>query len=359
MKFSHSLLFSTVPEWQSHYVSYDALKATIYKIEKDQAVSLHSNIGNSNQASSHPSGLEPAQSDSSTNELQDHDNNESTGLLQNHDDEHPGKDLPRADNSQTLSASDRMFLELLSQELSKVEQFYQSKQHELIDELNGLTNEIETIEKQGMQLLQETVDESAHLEERAIDDEDEEDDDDDDDEEHDENRRQDGLSTNQPSSKRQQLLKSATIFGILPILGFSSSKTSRSRRSKSLSRLRGSSKNPTPRRVSKNTNSHLIDVNTAVARPGSPTSPLASRRRSVSPEVSSRVTQAGSSQQRLGISKWIPHQPKTSRSLSLGSQGHRKRSQQSASTLNLAEFWMSNLEFIHDSRVFFKRRITH
>ncbi|EFP90493.1 uncharacterized protein PGTG_16080 [Puccinia graminis f. sp. tritici CRL 75-36-700-3] len=43
-EFSHSLLFSTVPEWQSYYVSYDSLKATIYKIEKDQAHDQYKSI---------------------------------------------------------------------------------------------------------------------------------------------------------------------------------------------------------------------------------------------------------------------------------------------------------------------------
>ncbi|OAV95925.1 hypothetical protein PTTG_04755 [Puccinia triticina 1-1 BBBD Race 1] len=365
MKFSHSLLFSTVPEWQSYYVSYDSLKATIYKIEKDQASSHQKRLRRSNQPSSHPSGLGP----SSNLELPDNENNESTGLLENHDEspDQTTSTIEHHSDPDTLTPSDRMFLELLSQELSKVEQFYQSKQQELIDELNGLTNEIESIEKQGMQLIQDSFNQSARSTEEAIEDEDDEEDDD----EEDDGRGDEGPSNNSarprrisPSTKRQQLLKSASIFGILPILGFSS-KASRSRRSKSLSRSRASSTNPTPHRMPKNVNSHLIDVNpstsVAATKPASPTTPMATSnaaRGSTSLDVNTRATQHDSSQQRSAISKWLPHSPKTSRSLSLGSQGPQKRPLQSAIAPNLSEFWMSNVEFIHDSRVFFKRRIT-
>ncbi|PLW24697.1 hypothetical protein PCASD_07555 [Puccinia coronata f. sp. avenae] len=357
MKFSHSLLFSTVPEWQSYYVSYDSLKATIYKIEKKQAVTHHSSFRQANQASLHPSALAPTQSDSSNNELQDNDNNESTGLLQDHDErpihESTSSAEPPSKTHATLSDSDQVFLELLSQELSKVEQFYESKQHELIDELTRLTKEIETIEKQGMQLVQDSFNPSA----LAVDDEDE-----DDDEEEEEEEQQEG-SSNPSLSKRQQLLKSASIFGILPILGFSS-KATRPRRSTSLNRPRASSRTITSRRVSKT--SRLIDLNSStsgeITSPTSPTSPSTSQnnpRGSLSLDVSRRVTQRDPSQQRSAISKWLPHSPKTSRSLSLGSQGHRyRRPQQSVPIPNISEFWMSNVEFIHDSRVFFKRRIT-
>ncbi|KAA1133769.1 low-affinity phosphate transporter [Puccinia graminis f. sp. tritici] len=196
MKFSHSLLFSTVPEWQSYYVSYDSLKATIYKIEKDQASSHQSSLRLSSQPSSHPSQREPAQSDSSNNELQDHENNESTGLLQNHDGspEQATSIIELQPNPLNLTPSDRIFLELLSQELAKVEEFYQSKQQELFDELNGLINEIETIEKQGMQLIQDSFNQSARSTDEAIDDED---DDEDDEEEEDNGRGEEGTS-NQP-----------------------------------------------------------------------------------------------------------------------------------------------------------------
>ncbi|KAA1074541.1 low-affinity phosphate transporter [Puccinia graminis f. sp. tritici] len=367
MKFSHSLLFSTVPEWQSYYVSYDSLKATIYKIEKDQASSHQSSLRLSSQPSSHPSRREPAQSDSSNNELQDHENNESTGLLQNHDGspEQATSIIELQPNPLNLTPSDRIFLELLSQELAKVEEFYQSKQQELFDELNGLINEIETIEKQGMQLIQDSFNQSARSTDEAIDDED---DDEDDEEEEDNGRGEEGTSNQprrvSPSTKRQQLLKSASIFGILPILGFSS-KASRPTRSTSLSRSRGSSKNPTPHRVTKNQNAHLIDVNPStsvtVTKPTSPTSPLAPQfapRASLSLDVSTRAIQADTSQHRSAISKWLPHSPKTSRSLSLGSQTAHRRPSQNVPAPNLSEFWMSNVEFIHDSRVFFKRRIT-
>ncbi|CAK9438489.1 uncharacterized protein LODBEIA_P27130 [Lodderomyces beijingensis] len=37
MKFSHSLKFNAVPEWQESYLNYVSLKKTIYKLEQDQA----------------------------------------------------------------------------------------------------------------------------------------------------------------------------------------------------------------------------------------------------------------------------------------------------------------------------------
>ncbi|KAH9456490.1 hypothetical protein KEM48_003207 [Puccinia striiformis f. sp. tritici PST-130] len=367
MKFSHSLLFSTVPEWQSYYVSYDSLKATIYKLEKDQAAKHQSNLRLSS-TSQNPVGLvEPA--DQSESSLQD--NNESTGLLENHNDhqELPGPTSTAehsSNNSHSLTPSDQIFLELLSQELTKVEQFYQTKQDELIDELNGLTNEIETIEKQGIQLVQDSFNQSTRSNEEAVDDED---DDEEDEDEHDDDvgrGAQGGSSTGprriSPSNKRQQLLKSASIFGILPILGFSSKTNSTSnRRSTSLGRSRGSLKNPTG--ISKNlttsNNSHLIDVNpssssTTVTQP--PSSQLAPR---ASLDVHHRPP-SGDTNLSRGIAKWLPNSPRPSRSLSLGSQTqfHRRAQQNLSTAPNLSEFWMSNVEFIHDSRVFFKRRIT-
>ena len=36
MKFSHSLKFNAVPEWQDNYVNYPALKKVIYKLQQDQ-----------------------------------------------------------------------------------------------------------------------------------------------------------------------------------------------------------------------------------------------------------------------------------------------------------------------------------
>ncbi|KAK6198725.1 phosphate permease [Scheffersomyces amazonensis] len=42
MKFSHSLKFNAVPEWQDNYVNYPALKKVIYKLQQDQ-VNLASN----------------------------------------------------------------------------------------------------------------------------------------------------------------------------------------------------------------------------------------------------------------------------------------------------------------------------
>ncbi|KAH9468134.1 hypothetical protein Pst134EA_011755 [Puccinia striiformis f. sp. tritici] len=66
--------------------------------------------------------------------------------------------------------------------LQKSNNFTKLKQDELIDELNGLTNEIETIEKQGIQLVQDSFNQSTRSNEEAVDDED---DDEEDEDEHD------------------------------------------------------------------------------------------------------------------------------------------------------------------------------
>ncbi|POW10951.1 hypothetical protein PSTT_05607 [Puccinia striiformis] len=304
MKFSHSLLFSTVPEWQSYYVSYDSLKATIYKLEKDQAAKHQSNLRLSS-TSQNPVGIvEPA--DQSESSLQD--NNESTGLLENHNDhqELPGPTSTAehsSNNSHSLTPSDQIFLELLSQELTKVEQFYQTKQDELIDELNGL-NEIETIEKQGIQLVQDSFNQSTRSNEEAVDDED---DDEEDEDEHDDDV---GRGAQGGSSTRPRR------------------------------RSRGSLKNPTG--ISKNlttsNNSHLIDVNpssssTTVTQP--PSSQLAFR---ASLDVHHRPP-SGDTNLSRGIAKWLPNSPRPSRSLSLGSQTqfHRRAQQNLSTAPNLSE----------------------
>lgn len=349
MKFSHSLLFSTVPEWQSYYVSYDSLKATIYKLEKESALQYRSNPRLSNEINTRSSALEPTQSTSSSHELTD--NSESVALLQNE----AGLANDSRSNQSNLTASDRLFLELLSKELTKVETFYQSNQDELVTELNTLINEIESIEKQGFQLVHAALNGSARSNEEAVDDED----DDDDDDNHDENH--DPSSPSPPRSsrlaKRQQLLKSATLFGILPILGLSS-KTSRLSRSPSLSRTSRWGKNSTPRRLSADSASHLIDLDPStnpsdksmasfIARPGSLSNSLDIARPSVhsSPPIPS-------------ISQRLAGSTKNSRSVSLGAHGGQKRPAQIVSLPSLVEFWMSNVEFVHDSRIFFKRRIT-
>ncbi|EDK43526.1 conserved hypothetical protein [Lodderomyces elongisporus NRRL YB-4239] len=38
MKFSHSLKFNAVPEWQDNYVNYPTLKKIIYKLQQDQLI---------------------------------------------------------------------------------------------------------------------------------------------------------------------------------------------------------------------------------------------------------------------------------------------------------------------------------
>ncbi|KAI9619783.1 hypothetical protein H4Q26_014167 [Puccinia striiformis f. sp. tritici PST-130] len=206
-------VFSTVPEWQSYYVSYDSLKATIYKLEKDQAAKHQSNLRLSSTS----------QNQSDLNY----------------------RDPSTAEHSLTLPFSHSVrsnLLRIIITRTYKSRTILQTKQDELIDELNGLTNEIETIEKQGIQLVQDSFNQSTVRTKRRL------------------MMRMTMRRTRtsmtmtwsrcsgginysssriSPSNKRQQLLKSASIFGILPILGFSSKTNSTSnRRSTSLGRSR-------------------------------------------------------------------------------------------------------------------------
>lgn len=50
MKFSHSLKFNAIPEWQDYYINYPTLKKTIYKLQQDQLSQQEPNDGSENVA---------------------------------------------------------------------------------------------------------------------------------------------------------------------------------------------------------------------------------------------------------------------------------------------------------------------
>ncbi|PCH42680.1 SPX-domain-containing protein, partial [Wolfiporia cocos MD-104 SS10] len=111
MKFSSSLRFNAVPEWWDEYISYDALKKSIYQLEKQQV------------------GLE-----SSTRDLRDLEAaNEQTALMSNVD----------------HHSTDTTFIPLLDRELKKICIFYEMQEAELLDEVAQLERLVQQTEDIG------------------------------------------------------------------------------------------------------------------------------------------------------------------------------------------------------------------
>ncbi|KAH9925488.1 SPX domain-containing protein [Fomitopsis serialis] len=96
MKFSSSLKFNAVPEWWDEYIAYDALKKTVYQLEKQQA------------------GL----GDSFYSEHRDLEASEETALM----------------SGVTSAATDSIFVPLLDRELKKTCLFYDTQEKELVQE---------------------------------------------------------------------------------------------------------------------------------------------------------------------------------------------------------------------------------
>lgn len=105
MKFSHSIQFNAVPDWSSHYISYSNLKKLIYQLEKN----AHQSRGG---------------------------DGESRPLISNEEPE-------------------EVFSKALGVELEKICSFYVAKEGELLEEVNGLLNDI-------LQDLQGADDEVEH-----------------------------------------------------------------------------------------------------------------------------------------------------------------------------------------------------
>ncbi|SCV74838.1 BQ2448_7867 [Microbotryum intermedium] len=118
MKFAHSLVFNSVPEWTSHYLNYEALKAAIYRFEKQQLAAPPT-------------------------EYTDVERDADAPLL--------GSGGGGAAHAQKAS-NDKLFTRLLDQELHKITEFYVEKERELLGDLALLQADIERIE-----------DETSHL----------------------------------------------------------------------------------------------------------------------------------------------------------------------------------------------------
>ncbi|GAA5988953.1 hypothetical protein JCM10908_006244 [Rhodotorula pacifica] len=112
MKFAHSLLFNAVPDWTNHYLAYDALKAQIYKFEK-QAVLQQATTGPATSYRDEPSDLESG---------------------------HPAgaADKIKRDNEKT-------FTKLLDKELHKITEFYVAKERELLGDLVLLQEDLDRL----------------------------------------------------------------------------------------------------------------------------------------------------------------------------------------------------------------------
>ncbi|GAA5909413.1 Pho91p [Sporobolomyces salmoneus] len=111
MKFSHSLLFNAVPDWNNHYLAYDALKAQIYKFEKSAL---------DTQAANGPP----------TSYRDDTNSADVEGGHANSADAH------KAEN-------EKIFVEMLDKELKKITDFYASKEKELLEDLVYLEEDLE------------------------------------------------------------------------------------------------------------------------------------------------------------------------------------------------------------------------
>lgn len=124
MKFSHSLLFNAVPEWTNHYLacvplslppllsllravadldrlaqlsrSYDALKAQIYKFEKQAVLAQGTSTGPATQYRDEEEGAEPPSSSTQAERT-------------------------------SSDANERTFTKLLDKELHKITEFYVDK----------------------------------------------------------------------------------------------------------------------------------------------------------------------------------------------------------------------------------------
>ncbi|KAB8346334.1 hypothetical protein FH972_023378 [Carpinus fangiana] len=93
MKFSHSIQFNAVPDWQTHYIAYSNLKKLIYTLEK----SVH----------------------------------QGSQLLQNDGESSPLLEAARDD-------PDKVFRQALVKELDKIDAFYRIKEREVFEEVDAL-----------------------------------------------------------------------------------------------------------------------------------------------------------------------------------------------------------------------------
>ncbi|GAA6061062.1 hypothetical protein JCM10212_000105 [Sporobolomyces blumeae] len=113
MKFSHSLLFNAVPDWNNHYLAYDALKAQIYKFEK--------------------SLLDSQRETGPPTDYRDDTTDVESGA---------GAASANATALQKV-ANEKLFVEMLDKELNKITDFYVSKEKELLEDLVYLEEDLD------------------------------------------------------------------------------------------------------------------------------------------------------------------------------------------------------------------------
>ncbi|KAE8218048.1 hypothetical protein CF319_g7997 [Tilletia indica] len=106
MKFSHSIQFNSKTEWANYYLAYSNLKKAIYQIEKEQ---LYDENG----------GPSTSYNDTDT---------ESSALLRGTD---------------GSVDAERVFVPLLDKELTKIVDFYQAKEKELLTDLSVIQRDLE------------------------------------------------------------------------------------------------------------------------------------------------------------------------------------------------------------------------
>lgn len=122
MKFSHSLQFNAVPEWQSKYIAYTSLKKLIYELQREKL--------RSDRNLSHLSDIETAQSS-----LLAHDSNDAS----------------------RQSSPLLVFIAALDAELRRIDAFYSQKSLEIFDSVNLLVQDVHDFEHK----VQEVYDNSA------------------------------------------------------------------------------------------------------------------------------------------------------------------------------------------------------
>ncbi|KAF9811049.1 hypothetical protein IEO21_06678 [Rhodonia placenta] len=129
---SSSLKFNAVPEWWDEYINYDALKKTIYQLEKQQV------------------GLAD-----STRDLRDLEANEETALM----------------GHVRHTDTDSLFVPLLDRELKKICVFYESQERELLGEVAQLERLAQQQEEAGPDAGHQYMDPDVDTEEEDEDDE--------------------------------------------------------------------------------------------------------------------------------------------------------------------------------------------
>ncbi|CEP21726.1 unnamed protein product [Cyberlindnera jadinii] len=133
MKFSLSLKYNSVPEWQDKYINYPGLKKLIYSLQAKQLES---------------SGSTSAAKESSSSSLA-----EPSSAARRYIPSHPrkwlrkGKDATETttvelEDMATLTPED-VFLEKLTEELEKIDEFYKSQEHELYIQYDELIQALE------------------------------------------------------------------------------------------------------------------------------------------------------------------------------------------------------------------------